>query len=144
MIDIAKDEGLEALIHESKKLGYITPFDLLEDFDDKSPEIDQIIKSIISRSAKSKLITFRLIESLQNEVYPLTLRGRNFESFEKSNAEYILEQEKLQLEVEKLRNEIFDYPKVRSRSKRSEYYAVLAIVVSLLTIALQLICNKPD
>jgi len=54
-----------------------------------------------------------------------------------------LSSEKLNLEVEHLRYQMFDYDKTTRRVKRSEGYAILAIIVSLIAIVLPLICNKP-
>jgi uncharacterized membrane protein YbaN (DUF454 family) len=56
----------------------------------------------------------------------------------KSNAEL----SKLTGEIEIIKKTLRDYDKTKSLAQRSEGYAILAIIVSLIAIVLPLICNK--
>lgn len=77
---------IENLIIRSKKLGYISPSDIYEGYKLSSTEIHDIVASVLHNEAKSKLISYRLIEKEKtNGVYPLTQRGRHFESFIKED-----------------------------------------------------------
>jgi hypothetical protein len=45
-------------------------------------------------------------------------------------------------ETENAKQIFEDYPKIKARAKRSEGYAILALIVSAIAIVLPLICNK--
>jgi hypothetical protein len=47
-------------------------------------------------------------------------------------------------ETENAKQIFEDYPKIKTRAKRSEGYAILALIVSAIAIVLPLICNKSD
>jgi len=47
-------------------------------------------------------------------------------------------------ESENARLQFLNFPSVEKRAKRSEYYAILALIVSAIAIVLQWICNKSD
>jgi hypothetical protein len=77
---------IEDLILKSKTLGYISPSDIYEGYKLSSTEIHDIVASVLHNEAKSKLISYGIIEKEKtNGVYPLTQRGRHFESFEKED-----------------------------------------------------------
>lgn len=81
--DIAKQEGLEALLRAAKNDGYITASQLYEDHKPHSLESIDIIRSIISDRAKIKLFAYKLIERDDKKpgIYNLTMAGLNFNSF---------------------------------------------------------------
>jgi len=62
---------------------------------------------------------------------------------EKENQQSDLTYEKLNLEVETLRNKVWDYDATKNRAKDSLLYAKLAVLIALLGLAMQWMCNKP-
>lgn len=50
-----------------------------------------------------------------------------------------LEVEKLQLEVEKLRNDFFDYPATKLRIRRNEIFTIITIIIALIALTVSLV-----
>jgi hypothetical protein len=102
-------------------------------------------KSTFSRvtgttAAKQYLIDLGLISSVDalNRTTSLTQKGWDFESFRKEEQKYKPDIEKLNLEIIKLRNEVFDYQKV----KRNTTIAIwIAAIAALATIAQAIIAS---
>lgn len=95
-------------------------------------------------SSSSKL--YILLEDLGREVkkaggHTKYLDNKNIKEKRKQELEQLHFQQ-LDYSVQELHNKLSDYGQVKSRSKRSELYAIIAIIVSLISIVLQWIYNK--
>lgn len=52
-----------------------------------------------------------------------------------------MQSEKLNLEIEKLRNEFFDYPVVKQRAKWSFILAITSVIISFILVSQKIFCN---
>jgi hypothetical protein len=78
---------------------------------------------------------------LKNGGFIKILKIQREEKEEEKDLRKLVRQEVV-LNIDKLINENIDYAKTKNRSKRSEIYAVTAIVISVIAIILPLVCNK--
>ena|SRR5215204_4304893 len=84
--------------------------------------------------AKEYLIDLGLIKKTELNTTVLTIKGWEFESFEVERQKPNPEFEKLNLEIINLRNQVFDYGKVRAQAKWAliiSAMAALAVIVAL-------------
>jgi hypothetical protein len=97
-------------------------------------------------NALTKMLNYGLItpDIERPEIYILTERGHNFESFATLKSKHSLEYEKLKLEIDNLRNEFFDYGETKSRAKWAIRLTILGILMSVVLSLLPMLCNKPD
>src|SRR5215218_1987434 len=83
-IGIQEETNLEELIHKSQEgFGHITKQELWLDSNDKNDVV-----TIFGQAARDKLLSFGLIEQIDDGLYRLTEKGWNFESFKKEKELY--------------------------------------------------------
>jgi hypothetical protein len=87
-------------------------------------------------AAKELLIDLGLIKwaSSLKRTTSLTERGWSFESFEKERQKSDLELEKMNLEIINLRNQLFDYEKIKMQKKVALIIASIATLAAILQI----------
>jgi hypothetical protein len=91
----------------------------------------------------SELETAKMVSEDQNRNYRLLAAGQTIlDYYSDKEKENSLQIEKLKLEVEKLRNEYFDYPKTKKRAKDAILISILTILAATLLGVLQIVCNK--
>lgn len=100
----------------------------------------QVIKGILKELGLIEMV------SEEYERSTLTSKGFSFISFEKLREEgkeekriKQLSMEKLHLEVEELRNKLFDYDETKARAKRAEIGMIISVVLSAIAVLLTLI-----
>ena len=100
-------------------------------------------KSGYHHSFKIKPEVFRIINTSSVDAFFKDIDSEHEGNKNQQN----LNIEKLQLEVDNLRNQMFDYDITKRRAKNAAFWLVVVSVISVLSLILSLLqwkCNKPD